>query len=129
MGEPYQSRFAELLPDLVDNLAQMLEAINQGLKRSLSPSEVFSVPTIQCTIEEHIRLRKREGIDAASVIREYQVLAIHLSQFLASLVEQGNITIHDYVQLNVQVQQYVDELIRIMVRNFTPDDRSDNNPS
>jgi hypothetical protein len=126
--EPYQSRLAASLPDLVDNLAKMLEAINQGLRRSLPASEVFAVPAIRRSIEEHVRLRKSEGVGAASTVREYQLLGLHMSQFLASLVEQGNLTIHDFIQLDANIQQYVDELVRQVIGYFVPDTPSDSTP-
>lgn len=116
--EAYHSLFAHVLPDLVDNLGKMLGAITQGLRRNLPPAEVFSQPSLQRSIAEHVELRKQEGIDALSMVGEYQLLSIHVSRFLARLVEQGQLTIHDFIQLRERVQRYVDELVRQVIRYF-----------
>ena len=121
--EPYRSRFAELTPGLVDNIGTMLSAITEGLRRSLTPSQVFSVPAIQRAIQEHVEMRTSRGIGAASAIREYQLLGQEVRQFLFNLVGQDHVGHQDAFELNGKVLQYVDELVRDVIRHFDPCNR------
>jgi len=119
--EPYRSRYTELTPALVDNLAKMMETVVQGIRRSLSPTEVFAVPTIQRAIMEHVQLRRGQGFEAASAIREYQLLALHIRQFLFRLVDTHGFTHDDAFSFAGQVQRYVDALVREVIHDFTSD--------
>lgn len=116
--EPYKSRFAELTPGLIDNLAVMFAAINQGVRRSLPSAEVFAVPAIQRAIQAHVELRESQGLEAASVIREYQLLTPHIGDFLWSLVGQDHFTARDAFEIDQQVQRYVAELVRQILQRF-----------
>ena len=127
--EPYRSRFPELTPGLVDNLSTMLEAIAQGLHRSLTPGQVFSVPVIQRAIQEHAEMRTSQGIGAASAIREYQVLAQEVRQFIFNLVGQDHVTYQDAFELSGDVLQYVDELVRDVIRHFSPGNQDTTPPA
>ncbi len=104
----------------MDNIGTMLSAINVGLRRSLTPSQVFSVPAIQRAIQEHVEMRTSQGIGAASAIREYQMLAQEIRQFFYNLVGQNGVTPRDVFELNGKVLQYVDELVRKVIGRFGP---------
>lgn len=124
--EPYKSRFNELTVGLVDSLEKPLGAISQGLRRSLPPAQVFSVPAVHRSIEEHVQLRKAQHLGAASVVQEYQLLAQYLREFIAGLVGKDNVTKQDAFRVDQQLLQYVDELIREVVRLYNADSGTTN---
>lgn len=116
--EPYRSRFVALTPDLVDDLGPLLAAITQGMKRGLPPAEMFAAPTIAESLDHHVQLRQRQGIDAASTIREYESLAAQVADFLASLIGRDNFTARDAFDVVVEIQGYIAELVRQVIRRF-----------
>lgn len=119
-SEPYHARLPELTPSLVDNLGVIFSAINEGVKRSLPPTRVFAVPAMQQAVEEHVALRKSQGIDLPSIIREYQTLCEHIGRFLQGLVGQDHFTAREVLQIDQVVQRYVAQLVRQAVQCFSP---------
>lgn len=118
--EPYNARLPELTPGMVDNLGVIFSAINEGVKRSLPPTRVYTVPAVQQAMDEHVALRKSQGIDLPSIIREYQTLCEHIGRFLQTLVGQDHFTAQDVVQIDQVVQRYLAELVRRAVQCFAP---------
>lgn len=116
--EPYCSRFEELSPLLADNLGIMLGAAVVGLRRDLPPDRVFSARAVRHSIDEHVYLRTTQGLGAADVIHEYQLLRQQVSQFLQSLVEQGVVSASEAFEVSRKLNRYFDELIRLVIHRY-----------
>jgi DNA-binding response OmpR family regulator len=116
--EPYRSRFAELTTGLVDSLGVIFGAIAVGLQRGLAPSTVFTDAELQHSIDEHVRLRRGQGLDLVAVIREDQLLTDQVVAFLEGLVGQNGLTAEDALELTGRVRNYTSDLLRLLAEKY-----------
>lgn len=121
--EPYKSRFAELTKGLVDDLGTMMGAIVEGLRRGLPPEKVFAAPTIRRSIDEHVALRESQGLGPSTTIRETQMLREDIDHFLQGQIGQHGFTARDAFDASVELQPYLNELVRVIVEEFAKSSR------
>lgn len=124
--EPYKSRFPELSKGLIDDLGTMLGAITAGLSRNLTPRQVFSPTEVRRSIQEHVRLRRSQGMGPDAAIYDDQLLRDEVDQFLESIIGSHNFTALDALRVSRKVTSYIEELARIIVADFvqsSPDSR------
>lgn len=121
--EPYQSRFRELTPGLVDDLAVMFGAIVEGFRRNLPPEEVFATSEIRQAIEMHVRLRESQGIGLAAAIREDHAIQVEIDRFIVSLIGPAGFTARDALEMGQRLRPYTDELVRIIATEFRAGER------
>ena len=116
--EPYKSRFQELSRELVNNLGTVLGAVLSGIGRGHTPDEAFTIPQIRRVIREHSTLRKSQGIELASVVREYKLLQSELDATLQRLIGQDNFTADDAATMARLIDEYTHALVRIVTQEF-----------
>ncbi len=116
--EEFRARFPELTRGLSNNLAQILGAIIEGLRRGLSPDQVFTVPKILQAIKEHDQLRHEQGIPVALVLREDQLLRAQTDRCLRDVIGQPGLDALAAFDVSQQINAYFDELIRIVVSDY-----------
>lgn len=110
--EQYRGHFEGLTPELVANLRLLLGAIIEGLQRDLSPDKVFVAHAVQRTIREHLRLRKRQGIELGAVVRESQI-----GKALQGLVDPSFSTGGALVVIE-KVRDFFNSLALIMIAQY-----------
>lgn len=116
--DEYRAHFPELTHGLIDNLATILGAIVEGLRRGLSPGEVFSVPEILRAINEHDRLRHDQGIPVELVLREDQTLRTVTLRHLRDAIGRPGFDALAAIDVSHRILAYFDELVRIVVSDY-----------
>jgi CheY-like chemotaxis protein len=118
-NEPYRSRFPELSVGLVDDLGTIFGAIVHGLEIGLTRAEAFSPPVIRHSVESHAQLRKRQGLGATAAILEVHILERQIDRFLGTLIGTSGFTAADAFAISQEARDYLAELVRILVFEYT----------
>jgi CheY-like chemotaxis protein len=113
--EPFRSRFAELSPALLDELPVILGAVATALQRDLPSEEVIAVSAVRATIQKHVNLRLDQGVEARSIVLEYQVLQDQALGMLRERIGQTNFSAIDAFDVARMIDRYFDEIILVSV--------------
>src|SRR5579883_2511382 len=116
--EPFRSRFAELSPGLIDNLPLILGAIAAALQRGLEPAEMAGAPPIRSAIQEHVRIRERQGLRPETVLEEYRVLEDQIQAFLGEESAGGALDPSGAFAAARAVQEYMAAVGQAAVSEF-----------
>ena len=123
---PHRDSFKEITPELVDNLGLLLGAVVEGLRRDLSPAQVFAASAVQKAIQNHVRLRKSQGFDLATVLRESQLLENQVDRFIHGSIG-ASLSAADALIVVDKVHNYMHALVLDEVAKFdnSPADKPD----
>ncbi len=116
--EPFKSHFAELSPALVGNLPVILGAVVTGIRRNLDPVLVTAPPAIRDAIQDHVALRIRQGVNADSVIEEYQVLDDQILGFLRDQIGQIHFSALDAFDIARMAGDFIAQIERVTVKGL-----------
>jgi hypothetical protein len=119
--EPYRTLFYfshDQLIQLVDHLGTILGAIVSGLQRELDPAEVFETPKLVAYIDEHIQLRRRQGLDVRTAVGEYQLLRDQCLTVVQEAVTGADVTAAEAVDAVRRILGLVDVLIRVAIERY-----------
>lgn len=119
--DEFRARFPELTHGLIDNLAIILGAIVEGLRRGLTPDQVFTVPEILKAIRDHDQLRHQQGIPVEMVIREGQLLRSQVHCWLRDEIGQPGLDALAIYDVSFRIAAYFDQLLRIVVVDYCTD--------
>lgn len=122
--EPYRTLFAtahDQLIQLVDHLGTILGAIVAGLRRELDPGEVFHNPQMIAYVDEHIRLRREQGLGARSAIGEYQLLRDACLAVVQDVAQASEVTAAEAIEVARRILDLTDALVRIVATKYEKD--------
>lgn len=122
--EPYRTLFSsahDQLIQLVDHLGTILGVIITGLRRELDPGEVFHDRYVIGYVDEHIRLRREQGLGACSAVDEYQMLRDACLAVVQDVAQASQVTAAEAVEATRRILNLTDALVRIVVAKYEND--------
>ncbi|MGH2460782.1 MAG: hypothetical protein ACRDIY_18150 [Chloroflexota bacterium] len=112
--EPFQARFAELSPGVVNCLPKIMSAMLVGLQRGLTPDQALAPPEIRHDIVEHVELRVRQGLDASAMLLEYQTLNDEMLAFLGDHLGEAKFSAIEAFDVARVLNGFVGKALRIV---------------
>lgn len=119
--EPYRTIFSsshDQLIHVVDHLGTILGAIVVGLLRDLSPTEVFAPNRVEEYVDEHIQLRRQQGLGVLTAVAEYQLLRDECLEVIQRVVDETGLSPTDTVEAVRAVLVLFDTLERLVIDKY-----------
>lgn len=119
--EPYRTIFMsshDHLIHVVDHLGTILGAIVTGLQRDLSPSEAFGRPRLQEYVDEHIQLRRKQGLGVLTAVGEYQLLRSECLEVIQGAIGETGVSAAEAVEVVRRILVLFDTLERLVIDKY-----------